>query len=120
MKNGLVPAPAPTVTSPIFEAAGQVFVLACGSVQSCALAILPVRPLGSLTVSALSCWSSSSRVKRIRNEEVDPALLLLVPALKPGENCGGHGWPLAFSLRVKLLSVATVLPFQPVNSAWVV
>src|SRR5215217_699952 len=120
MKNGLAPAPAPTVTSPIFAPLGHASALACVSVHSSALAILPVRPLGRLTVRALRSWSVSSRVKRSRNDEALPALLLSVPALKPGENVDGHVVPLLFSLSVKLLSEVTVLPFQPVRTAWVV
>ncbi len=59
-------------------------------------------------------------MKRNKNEDEDPAVLLSVPARNPGENFGGHGLPLAFSATAKLLSVETTLPFQPVNSAWVV
>ncbi len=58
-------------------------------------------------------------MKRNKNEDEDPAELLSVPALKLGENFDGHGLPLAFSETAKVLSVETVLPFQPVNSACV-
>src|SRR5689334_25030105 len=54
------------------------------------------------------------------NGDAAPARFCTVPALKPGVNSGGHGLPFAFSVNVKLLSEDTVLPFQPVSSAWVV
>src|SRR4029077_5907929 len=76
-----------------------------------------VKPLAMWTVRPLRFWSSSSRVIRITNGELDPAALLSVPALNPGENSGGQGLPFAFSDSVKLLSEETVLPFQPVSSA---
>jgi hypothetical protein len=54
VKNGLLPAPAPAVTLPIFEPAGHKAALAWPSGHSSALAILPGRPLGRCTVRALN------------------------------------------------------------------
>src|SRR5512142_930197 len=120
MKNGLLPAPAPTVTAPIRERSEQVPAPAAPAGHSGTLAIRPVNPVGPLTVSDLSSWSRSPRATRTRNDELRPALLLAVAASRCGAKRAGHAWPFSSWPTAKLLSVWTVFPLHDVNSACVV
>ncbi len=120
--NGFDPAPAAVVTEPIFESSPQLPAAAWPSLQRLTLAIRASKPLGILTVTPPSSWSSSVRENPTTNGESFPPTGLTVPALNVGlKPIAGHGAPLpSYETSNEVWIVTGVVPLHGVSTAVVV
>src|SRR5580704_16542120 len=111
--SGVVPAPAATVTVPVWLAAGHVPCAAYGSEQSVMPLRLASNPSGSWVSSVSSCCSPSERASAIVRSPLEAALVLERAALAVGANGRGLEQPPpepSLSTVKALVGVAAALP----------
>ena len=83
--------------------------------------MVPVSPVGMLTVTSRNIWSSSLRPKLNVNVDDFPAAALVRPATKLGANPrAGHRAPFPSRVISNMLVVVVTFPLHPVICALVV